>query len=337
MADAFVDAWSRPERWSEALGLGPVRACRFERLHRGYSPSRIYRVWLDGGGGPASVVAKVTQAPWPDTDPQGLHREWQVYERGGPALEGVGARCLYSEVSAGGSLLVLEDMETEHIFRDSGHRWSPVGILPVIEALAVLHTQAEALALDRLDLLMPGADRRWDDAQIVAAAECLQRLGGGHGLAATAEKLLDWQARQRPCRPCGEDTLLHCDINTGNVALPKARGPARLIDWHIAGRGPAAFDVASLFFQPHFNHRRLAPDDIIRQYAAACRRLQGDGGEFGVEAFHYGMAADGLSYLPPVAGQWQRTGALEGWWGHMLHCIAHNLRWVRRRIGELWI
>ena len=49
----------------------------------------------------------------------------------------------------------------------------------------------------------------------------------------------------------------------------RAGAPARLIDWHIAASGMAAFEVASIFFQSYLNHRNLERRAVLGDYLEA--------------------------------------------------------------------
>ena len=124
--------------------------------------------------------------------------------------------------------------------------------------------------------------------------------------------------------------MLHSDFNWSNVALERAGGgSARLVDWHIAASGMNAFEIASIFFQPHHNHRNLERRTVLEDYLQARRKLDGEPVHADQEwaAFRYATASNGLSYLPPVARQLQTTGALQGWWSNMLAAIVDNLTW----------
>jgi hypothetical protein len=94
----------------------------------------------------------------------------------------------------------------------------------------------------------------------------------------------------------------------------------------------AAFELGTLFYQPHHNHRALDRGGLWEDYVEARRCLDGRSVSRQVEwaAFGYALGFAGLSYVPPVAGALKRLGALQGWWGHTLEAIVENLSWCAR-------
>ena len=205
---------------------------------------------------------------------------------------------------------------------------------PALETLALLHISAESLPLEECSMLMPAPDRRWESHTIQSAVRILvddPTYGHqGRRLLPVVELLLERIADQFSHWQQASRTLLHSDFNCSNVALERAGGgSARLIDWHIAASGMAAFDIASLFFQPRNNHINLDRRTVLRDYLEARHKLGGEPVHADEEwaAFCYATASDGLSYLPPVARQLQNTGVLQGWWSNILASIEDNLTW----------
>ena len=325
-----------PAYWSDVLNAAVV-GCRAEKLTRGYSPSLIHRVHLEyasAANGVPSVICKDSSAPWPNTDPDGLHREWFVYSECLSRLPSIGPALLHVEHATEGNRLVLADLDIDQYFPPHEHVWTREELKPALEVLALLHVAAASLPLEEYTLLMPAPDRRWEDHAIQNAVRILadDRTYGHQGrrLLPAVELLLRRAADQSGVWQQASRTLLHSDFNCSNVALERSgMGPARLIDWHIAASGMPAFEIASVFFQPYHNHRNLDRRAVLDDYLEARQKLGGEqvhrDEEWG--AFCYATASDGLSYLPPVARQLQTTGALQGWWSNMLAAIVDNLTW----------
>ena len=329
--------------WRQVLE-GTVDGCRCEELFKGQSPSRIFRVFLRygrGGEGPGSVVCKESCAPWSATDPDGLHREWWVYQECLSRLPVVGPALLYSQKLSRCNRLVLADLEIDHFFWPADHVWSPAEMQRVLERLALLHLSAEPLQLGEERRLMPAPDRRWKAQVIQDAARRLaddERWGARSGeLPQVVEFLIDRASEQKKIWEKQPRTLLHSDVSPANVAFERTgEGAARLIDWHIAASGMAAFEVASLFYQPYHNHRHLDRGQILNDYLEARQCLDGRflAREEARGAFWYAMAFDGMSYLPPVARTLERTGDLRDWWGNLLGDIVDNLAWCREEVDR---
>ncbi len=251
-----------------------------------------------------------------------------------PHLSIVGPALLHTEHSTEANRLVLADLDIDHYFLRAEHVWTHEELRRTLETLALLHVSAESLPLEKSSLLMPAPDRRWTNDAIQSAVRILadDRVYGHQGrrLLPVVELLLKRKADQFSVWQQASSTLLHSDFNCSNVALPRAGGgSARLIDWHIAACGMTAFEIASLFFQPYHNHRNLDRRAVVGDYLEARQKLGGVPVDPDEEwdAFCYATAGDGLSYLPPVAGQLQSTGALQGWWSNMLAAIVENLTW----------
>ena len=341
-----------PEYWTQVLNSRVV-GCRLEEVTRGYSASRVYRVHLEygerAGGGPASVICKESLEPWPDPNPAGLTRELFVYTRCLSRLPRIGATVIQSvELEGLGSRIVLEDLSLTHSFKERGYKWRSQEMGPTLETFALLHVSAEEMqGLDN-EHLMPAAHERWPPDVVMAAVSTLNhhkftsdQVGR---LTEVVEPLLQVMLDERDHWRARPKTLLHCDLNNGNVAVPNhdegvARGRsepsagtellarARLIDWHIAGVGMSSLDIASVFYQPYHNHLYLDWRGVLDHYNSARYRLDGVVRDSDEEwsAFCYAMAANGLSYLPPVAAQLERTEKLDGWWPNMLTNIIENL------------
>ena len=285
-------------------------------------------------GGVPSVICKDSRAPWPATDPDGLHREWFVYSEILSRVSTVGPALLYVEHSAQADRLVLADLDIDQYFLAPEHVWTHEELRPALETLALLHISAESLPLEQYPLLMPAPDRRWESHTIHNAvrllADDLTFGDQGRRLLPVVELLLERAADQFDVWQQPPRTLLHSDFNCSNVALERTgKGPARLIDWHIAASGMRAFEIASIFFQPYHNHRDLDRRAVLEDYLEARRKLGGEPVHRDEEwaAFCYATASDGLSYLPPVARQLQNSGDLQGWWSNMLAAIEENLTW----------
>jgi thiamine kinase-like enzyme len=257
-----------------------------------------------------------------------------VYSECLSALSTVGPDLLHSEHSSQANRLVIADLDIDHYFLPVQHVWSREELRPTLETLALLHLSAESLPLEKYPLLMPAPDRRWESDIIQRAVRSLvddrTYASQGRRLLPVVELLLKRMADQFDVWQQVSRTLLHSDFNCSNVALERTgEAPARLIDWHIAASGMAAFEIASIFFQPHHNHRNLERRAVLGDYLEARHRLSGNllhpDDEW--DSFCYATAANGLSYLPPVARQLQATGSLQGWWSNMLAAIVDNLTW----------
>ena len=236
-----------------------------------------------------------------------------------PHLSIVGPALLHTEHSTEANRLVLADLDIDYYFLQAEHVWTHEELRRTLETLALLHVSAESLPLEKSSLLMPAPDRRWTNDAIQSAVRIIanDRVYGHQGrrLLPVVELLLKRKADQFSVWQQASSTLLHSDFNCSNVALPRAGGgSARLIDWHIAACGMTAFEIASLFFQPYHNHRNLDRRAVVGDYLEARQKLGGVPVDPDEEwdAFCYATAGDGLSYLPPVAGQLQSTGALQG-------------------------
>lgn len=334
-AAEFCGGLADVDYWRSALDPS-IAGCRVQELPGGFSPSQIYRIHFTYHGnalGRQSVVCKETAHSWPDSDPRGFEREWCVYHQCLAHLPVVGPELLYSERSARGNRLVLVDLDLEHYFLSSHHVWNAAEINPVLETLARLHVAAEELPLAEVDILMPAPDERWTAREIMEARTSLEgeaRFGKqARELHGVVEILLERQAREKEMWKEQPRTLLHSDFNARNVAFQRRGGEAQLIDWHIAAGGMAAFEVASLFYQPHRNHRNLDAGEMLGEYLNCRRRLGGRVEDRAVEwgAFRYAMAGDGLSYLPPIARAARQEGGLAGWWANMFENIRDNLKW----------
>jgi hypothetical protein len=71
-------------------------------------------------------------------------------------------------------------------------------------------------------------------------------------------------------------TLLHNDVYPPNIALPLGPGEeAALLDWEMAGWGPAELDLAFMFLQPYRSAQRLERTETLAYYWAVRQALEG--------------------------------------------------------------
>ena len=158
-------------------------------------------------------------------------------------------------------------------------------------------------------------------------------LGGirtGRANPGLVDTLLPLLLAQEPHWRDERQTLLHMDFSPANAAIGSREGlEVRLIDWHIAAHGLAAFDVAAFFHQPHHNHVDLDRLETWQEYLR--QRYEVDGRRVDREEaralFCYALAFTALSFLPPIARARAEQGALAGWWGNTLEAIVDNLTW----------
>ncbi len=321
-----------PSVWTSLFGR-KVITCRAELIERGMSPSRVFRMHFEQAE-PSfpTVILKDSRSPWAASDPTGFAREAFVYERFVQKSPAVGPELIHCEADRDGTVIVVSDLEIEHEFRKSDHLWSQTEIEPVLETLARLHLAAEGIGYADGGPLVAAPNIRWPQAVILEAARSVvpHVAGMPASFLSDCEFLLgeldpdSWQ--QRP------PTLLHSDFNASNVAFSRRSGEAKLIDWHIASWGMPSFEIASLFYQPHFNHVNLSRLQTLQRYLQA--RYDLDGVSFDEQeewdCFRFALAYDGLSYLPSVARSLAEAGSLSGWWLNMLQNIFENLNWAAR-------
>ena len=210
--------------------------------------------------------------------------------------------------------------------------WSQAEMVPVLEAFARLHLEAEELGYADGGPLVAPPNIRWQQDVVMEAVRVVmpQVAQKPTRFLSDCEFLLSrlkpnsWQQRS--------STLLHSDFNASNVDFSHRSGEARLIDWHIAAWGMPSFEIGSLFFQPHFNHANLSRHQTLQEYLNA--RYELDGVKFDEreewDCFRFALAYDGLSHLPPVARSLKEEGSLSGWWLNMLQNIVENLNWAAR-------
>ena len=319
-----------PSFWTSLFGR-EVTNCRAELIETGMSPSRVFRMHFGQPRFP-TVILKDSRAPWPSSDPTGFGREAFVYERFVRRTSTVGPELIHCEADRDGTVIVLSDLEVDHEFKRSDHRWSQTEIVPVLETFARLHLEAGEIGCADSGPLVAAPNVRWQKDVILEAARSVMPrvvetptsfLSDCEFLLASLEPS-SWQ--QRP------PTLLHSDFNASNVAFSCRSGEARLIDWHIASWGTPSFEIGSLFYQPHFNHLNLSRLETLQGYLHA--RYELDGVQFDEQeewdCFRFALAYDGLSYLPPIARSLKEAGSLSGWWLNMLQNTVENLNWAAR-------
>lgn len=175
-----------------------------------------------------------------------------------PRLRIPRARALFSGVDAeaGWRVLLLEDLAPRYRFESHDHAWSPAELRCLLRAYARLHARGAPIAADGAAWLAPPlappapaeAERLADE---LAAAGLLSPLRG------LGRRVEDIQA-QAACLDARPATVLHNDAYPPNTAMPAdLAGDAILVDWEMAGRGPAELDLAYLFLLPFGNARSL--------------------------------------------------------------------------------
>ena len=331
-AERPPDRLLEPSFWTSLFGCD-VNYCRAELIDRGMSPSTVFRMHFEQGDPSFPThILKVSSSPWPPSDPHGFSREAFVYERFLQGSSAVGPELIHCEADRDGTVIVLSDLEIEHEFKRSNHIWNQAEIVPVLETLARLHLEAEGIGYGDGGPLVAAPNIRWRQPVILEAARSVMPHVAGMpaSFLSDCEFLLSeldpdsWQRRP--------PTLLHSDFNASNVAFSRRSREAKLIDWHIAAWGMPSFEIASLFYQPHFNHVNLSRLQTLQRYLQA--RYDLDGVSFDEQeewdCFRFALAYDGLSYLPSIARSLAEAGTLSGWWLNMLQNVFENLNWAAR-------
>lgn len=253
---------------SQALGRS-VSVTGVERVGEAFGfAGETYRVGLDGGDGPAAVIAKL----WALRDPDDS-LELRFYSELAGGLPTRLPTFHHGDVdpAAGRAWLVLEALEG---FRQGDDLvQEPLStVLDLVATVAAIHATWWGRVGD-LEWL-PTAPVSRDDAFLASrSTEYLARFGPLPD--PLAQHLFD-EIPALVCR-AGEllstapATLLHRDLGLDNVLfLPPGDHPV-LIDWARCGRGPGVHDLASILFV-------IAPldrfADVVEGYVTA---LQGCG------------------------------------------------------------
>jgi hypothetical protein len=248
-------------------GLHPaVDGCSVEALKSGLRATGVYRLRLSRraeGAAPPSVVAKAA----PLGDDAALAHEQRVYDDLLPRLGIPQARALFSGVDAqaGWRVLLLEDLAPRHRFEAHDHLWSPAEMRCLLRAYARLHVRGAPFAADAAPWL-PAPAAAPSPAEAERLADELAGLGLLRPLPGLGRRVEEAQAGVLDSRP---GTVLHNDAYPPNTAMPAdLTGDAVLVDWEMAGRGPAEFDLAYLFLLPFGNARGLGRAEALACYWA---------------------------------------------------------------------
>ncbi|HWI63248.1 MAG TPA: aminoglycoside phosphotransferase family protein [Symbiobacteriaceae bacterium] len=151
----------------------------------------------------------------------------------------------------GGTYLLMEDLTVAHRLLPEGHVWSEEELRSILALYAQLHGRSLRLfAAEPIpDWLQPDPRHEYRPQMVL---DCLTELAANDWTREPAARLLaapglpallERVAADLAALPPG---LLYNDFYPGNVAIPKAGGPAKLYDWQLAGSGPIAVDLCNI-------------------------------------------------------------------------------------------
>jgi len=142
---------------------------------------------------------------------------------------------------------------------------------PVVKALAAFHTKGTERALAQDAKLEPAFDPalyRWE--RDLFETHCVKDRFALPGLPPAVAEELDGVARTLgECRP----VLVHRDFQSSNVLYAKTGGKFAFIDFQGMRLGCAAYDLASLLYDPYVPLGERARAALAKVYAAAAPEL----------------------------------------------------------------
>lgn len=258
-----------------------VNGFQAAEINLGSAPCRVYRLALSYQNmkkGPASAILKVIEPEWIH-DAFGPDRELNFYQKILPKLDihkvGVYFAGLIEET--GQRVILMEDLSGSHRIPPSDYVWSRVELGALLKAYARFHIAGQSA-------LPPPGERAWlytYPAEPPAAVELESMAADLHarryfpaltGLADLAEYVRTRSAEWHEF----PITLNHNDLYPSNAALPcSPGGEVVLLDWDMAGWGPAELDLAYLFMQPYRSNRSLSQLETLRIYWTERQQLEG--------------------------------------------------------------
>jgi hypothetical protein len=252
-------------------------------IKRSASPSTVHRVVLtypQGHPGVRSVILKSIAPSWPG-DPSGPDREVAFYNDLLPCLDLKHPKVYYAgaDPDSGYRQLVLEDLASSYRFPPPTHRWTQDESRCMLRAYARLHARG-------CDCLPPKGERgwmwqmalqrqRWQPEALLRMVDHLVAQGIWDPLPRIAG-LVESTLADQTVFHCSPVTVLHNDVYPPNIALPRDPDQdAVLLDWEMAGWGPAELDLAFMFLQPYRSAGQIDRAEALADYWAARRDLEG--------------------------------------------------------------
>jgi hypothetical protein len=277
------------------------------------SPCTIHRVALQypqGHPGVLSVIVKSCAPNWPQ-DPAGPDRESRFYMHLIPQLNLSHVHLYHVGIDPDtqSRVIVMEDLAPGYRFPAPTHCWTQQEALCMVRAYARLHVQGvyclppegERSWMWRMALL----ERSWEPGELLQLVEDL--VGTGiwapiPGIERLVQRTLAglWRFAHRPA------TILHNDVYPPNVALPIDLGKdAILLDWEMAGWGPAELDLAFMFLQPYRSAKDIDRVQALDHYWLERQALEGG--------------------QPPAEERWAVQQHADELWALSLVVVAHKV------------
>lgn len=260
-----------------------IKSFRHTAVKTGAGPSTVFRITLEYPPcrqGLNSVILKSTAPAWPN-DPHGADREALVYSALLPNLDIPRLRVYYVgvEPNTGCRQMIMEDISDRYRFPSPAHRWTREEMRCMLRTYARLHVVGRdclPAAADRTWLYqMALQQRNWSPEELVAKVDALVERGIWSPLAGV-ERLVERTLAGIASFVGGPTTLLHNDVYPPNVAIPRnLADDALLVDWEMAGYGPAELDLAFIFLQPFRSALHLDRAEVLNYYWARRSGLEG--------------------------------------------------------------
>ncbi|HSL87415.1 MAG TPA: phosphotransferase [Bacteroidales bacterium] len=237
------------------MGLSPEET-ESVPITLGQSGSQIYRLTMDKGN---NVILKITE---PTKMPEYLTlgypniavSEYKFYTELAPTLAiGVPHVIKHGLLPDNSSFLLLEDLAPSYFIPPEIHVWSTGELESILSAYAVMHGKAQTLFAN-------SGIPKWlqdDPRSTYSAAEtlaCLQELRRNDWTEAQVRPIVSSSKLEVLLQKLGQAlthvpvTLLFNDFYPPNVAIPRVKGSALLLDWQLAGSGPLHLDLVNIGF-----------------------------------------------------------------------------------------